>query len=109
MITSKRTTIDAGSDAGKVFEITMPDAYRGEAILMKILTLISDNTTNKKDIFQLTSTDEGVRLWDSLIDFVKIVPVDIPRNIDKDDITSPMTLINLKTEVFNMILGFTSN
>ncbi|XKM12660.1 hypothetical protein RCS94_06435 [Orbaceae bacterium ac157xtp] len=106
---TKIITIETGRDAGKKFEITEPDAFTGEDIFLKLMSLCS--VTGKVDqmVKQLTTTDEGRSVWKSLINLVKIIPSEnssLTRSIDKQDIEDFNTLIKLRTEALTLIMDF---
>lgn len=108
VIKSKQITIDDGPDAGKTFEITMPDAFRGEELFMRIMALCSGSANGNQIMQSLTSTNEGREIWNSLINLVKIVMPAATRKIDKEDIESPQTLIKLKSQALEMFMAFIS-
>ncbi|WP_170143319.1 hypothetical protein [Orbus hercynius] len=89
-----------------MFEVTMPDAFRGEELFIKIMSTCSGASNNSQIVQRLMATSEGREVWKSLLDFVKIVPASIPRPIDKQDIESPQTLVRLRTESLSMLMDF---
>lgn len=106
VIKTKTITIESGPDAGKVFELTMPDAFRGEDLFIKIMSVCSTADGSDEISKRLMATEDGRKVWYSLLDFVKIIPNTMARSIDKNDIESPQTLIRLRTEVLNLLMGF---
>lgn len=107
---TKTITIESGRDIGKKFEITEPDAFTGEAIFLKLMSICAGAKNSDQMIKALTSNDAGREVWNSLINFVKIIPSEssrVTRPIDNQDIESPSTLIKLKTEALELITAFT--
>lgn len=101
--------IEKGADAGKVFHITMPNAFESEALLMNILSSMSKGDQSDGNIFRLTSTNEGRIIWNGLIDFVTYTEGAIPRGIDAEDIKDPSTLITIKGAVLSEFLNILSD
>lgn len=103
---TKIITIETGADAGKTFEITMPDAFRGEDLFMRIMSLCAGTKNNNSLLQKLMATDEGRSILNSMLDFIKIVMPIATRKIDKEDIELPQTLLRLRTEALGMLMDF---
>lgn len=106
---TKLVSIKKGNDKGKQFIIELPDAFRGEILLNKIMEVADNNNLDRVNFSTLVTAKGGNEIWGMLTRFIKFKEGTTESEVNHTNIKSLKTLLFLKSHVLEMLTEFLNN